>query len=561
MKPLLAALLFIVSIKGFAQCPTQPPTPNAFVTREPSTVQGTVVASATGAPLQSAWVALTALDECGFTVKSEDGIFKGITDAHGHFVIAGVPPAKYQFRAGKTGYLPGDYRLDGGPPKAVLNLRPGEKLDTVEFHLTRTAVILGRVTDETGEPIVGVEMDALVTGARMGDWALGDPSRTVVTNDLGEYRIIDLPPGSYYLSAIDSGSSAYGASTEYIWQRGERYANHLTMFYPNVSKSGEAQKIRLMAGQERRIDFKLPTVELLTISGRLLGADGTPPAPTKVKLRPQDPYCSGFVNFRYGVTTDAQGNFVIREVLPGKYVVSATVGERRDEEYWTEQRVEVAADDVSGLVLQLRKNPDLPGKVKGPGRPKLDFQKMSVWLESPTRGEPNYNGHWAHEIQKDGTFTIPKVRHTTLRLNVYPMPSGWYLRSAFFGKQNVLKDGLNLSDSDSHESLKLTFSPAAGRIEGVVLRGDDPAYGAVVRIFPEPENPNNTGLYGEGRADEDGHFVFDGVVPGRYRVVAYASERTDGDGGSPYDDSVSASIIVAKKKSKTLNLKLPRREE
>jgi hypothetical protein len=563
MKPLLAALLFIVTTKGSAQCPTQQPTPNASVKAETCTVQGTVAAVATGAPLKSAWVALTAVrpeDECPKKVTREEGIFKGITDAHGHFVIAGIPAGEYQFRAGKTGYLPGDYCLGGRPPKATLMLHPGEKLDTVEFRLSRTALILGRVTDETGEPIVGVEMDAVVTGARTGDWVLEDPSRIVVTNDLGEYRINDLPPGSYYLSAIDSGSNAYMTSDEHIWQMGKRYANHLTMFYPNVTKSSEAQKIRLSAGQERRIDFSLPTVKLLIISGRLLGADGKPAPKTKVMLRSQDPSSSGFVNFRHGVTTDAQGSFVIREVQPGSYVVTATVGEKGEEEYWTEQRVEVAADDVSGLVMQLRKNLALSGKMKSAGGPKLDFQKMSVWLEPPTRDELAYHGAWA-EIQKDGTFTIPRVRPRTQRITVYPMPDGWYLCAAFFGKQNVLNDGLNLSASDSHESLKLTFSPTAGRIEGVALRGDDPAYDAVVRIFPEPANPNNTGLYGEGRADEDGHFVFDSVVPGRYRVVAYASERTDGDGGSPYDDSVSASVIVAKKKSKTLNLKLPRREE
>ena len=559
MKPLLNALLFIVSIKGFAQCPTQQPMPNAPMKPETCAVQGTVVAVATGAPLKSAWVALTAVDECGFRVTTEGGIFKGITDANGRFVIPGVPPGEYQFRAGRTGYLPGDYRLGGRPPKARLVLHPGEKLDKVEFHLTRAALVLGRVTDETGEPIVGVEMNALVTGVRTGDRVLGDPSRFVVTNDLGEYRINDLPPGSYYLSAIDSGSSAFMTSTEFIWQRGQRYANHLTMFYPNVTKSSEAQKIRLGAGQERHIDFSLRTVKLLTISGRLLGADGKPPAPTKVMLRPQDPYSMPLRDFRFGVTTDAQGNFVIREVLPGSYVVSATVGERRDEEYWTEQRVEVARDDVSGLVLQLRKNPTLSGKMKAAGGPKLDFQKMHVWLE-PGRDDPSYLGAWA-KIQKDGTFTIPKVRPTTLRVTVYPVPDGWYLRSASFGKQNVLEDGLNLSDSDSQESLELTFSPAAARIEGVVLRGDDPAYDAVVRLFPEPANPNNTRLYQEASADEDGHFDFDSVVPGRYRVVAFANERTDGDGGSPYDDSVSASVVVAEKGSKTLNLKLPRREE
>lgn len=308
--------------------------------------------------------------------------------------------------------------------------------------------------------------------------------------------------------------------------------------------------------QERQIDFSLRTVKLLSISGRLLGADGKPAAQVTVNFRPQDPYSSDTaLNLRrYGFITDSKGNFVIREVLPGSYVVSATVGE---EEYWTEQRVEVAGDDVSGLVLQLKKDLALSGKAKVTGGSQLDFQKLSVSMHS-TALDPSYTAALA-DVGKDGTFTIYGVRPKTNRLTVYPMPDGWYLRSAFFGKQNVLEYGLNLSDSDSHESLELTFSPTAGRIEAVVLRGNDPAYGAEVRIFPEPANPNNTGLYQEGPTHENGHIVFDSVVPGRYRVVAYASERTDGDGGSPFDDSVSASLTVAEKESKTVNLKLPRR--
>jgi hypothetical protein len=297
---------------------------------------------------------------------------------------------------------------------------------------------------------------------------------------------------------------------------------------------------------------------LLSISGRLLGADGKPAAQVRVDFRPQDPYSSdaAFNLRRWGFTTDAQGNFVIREVLPGSYVVSATV---REEQYWTEQRVEVAGDNVSGLVLQLRKYLALSGRAKITGAAKLDFQKLRVSMGS-TALDPSYIGAWA-DVGKDGTFQIYGVRPTLQRVGVYPMPDGWYLRTAFFGKQNVLEDGFNPSASDSHESLELTFSPTAARIEGVVLRGDDLAYDAVVRLFPEPANPNSTGLYQEARADEDGRFDFDSVVPGRYRVVAYASERTDGDGGSPYDDSVSASVVVAEKESKTLNLKLPRREE
>ena len=554
MKQLLIALLFIVSMNCSAQDSSLKP--------EPCTVQGTVMAADTRAPLKSAWVALRAVPPEDQSSKPgpEDGLFKEITDANGHFVINGVPPGRYQFRAGKTGYLPGDYRLDGGSPKATLVLHPGEKLDKVEFRLSRTAVIMGRVTDETGEPIAGVYLEADSAGTRMEDTVLHDPFRFAVTNDLGEYRINDLPPGSYYFSATDSGTSVWGKWSS--WSE-DRYANHLTIYYPDATKNSEAQKLRLGAGQERRVDFSMRTVKLLSISGRLLGADSKPAAQVTVDFRPQDPYSSiaAFYLRRFGVTTDANGDFVIREVLPGSYVLSVTVvsAALNEEEFWTEKQIEVGGDNVSGLVLQLRKDLPLSGKMNAKGGRKFDFQRLNIWLAAG-RIDPTNPGTWP-KIKKDGRFTIPRVRPTTLRLTVYTLPKGWYLRSAFFGKQDVLKDGLNLSDSDSHESLELTFSPAAGRIEGMVLRGDDPAYDAVVRVFPEPANPNNTGLYRGGTAEEDGHFAIDNVAPGLYRVVAYPSERTDGDGGSPYDDSVSASVIVAEKESKTLSLKLPRKEE
>ncbi len=204
MKPLIIALLFIVSMNSSAQDSSLKP--------EPCTVQGIVTAVATRAPLKSARVALRAVPPEDQSSKQGpgDGLFKEITDANGHFIINGVPPGKYQFSAGRTGYVPGDYCLDGGPPKATLVLQPGEKLDKAEFRLSRTAVIMGRVTDETGEPIAGVYMEADSAGTRMGDRFLHDPFRIAVTNDLGEYRINDLPPGSYYFSATDSGTSVQG---------------------------------------------------------------------------------------------------------------------------------------------------------------------------------------------------------------------------------------------------------------------------------------------------------------------------------------------------------------
>ena len=77
-------------------------------------------AAATRAPLESAWVALTAVSSESSGEMTEDGLFKAITDLDGHFEITGIPAGKYQFRAGKVGYPSGDCRLEGGPPKATL---------------------------------------------------------------------------------------------------------------------------------------------------------------------------------------------------------------------------------------------------------------------------------------------------------------------------------------------------------------------------------------------------------------------------------------------------------
>jgi hypothetical protein len=63
--------------------------------------------------------------------------------------------------------------------------------------------------------------------------------------------------------------------------------------------------------------------------------------------------------------------------------------------------------------------------------------------------------------------------------------------------------------------------------------------------------------------DEDAHFVMNDIAPGGYRVVAYASEKTDGTGddGSSCADPVSACIIMVEKEFKNLNFKPPQKED
>lgn len=565
IKPLSLTLALIAAVGISAQDAAKQPAQEPSAKVETCTVQGTVVAAATGSLLKSAWVTLSVplKDPTTYSLEqlSKGPSFKEITDANGHFVINGIPAGKYEFHAGKSGYVSQDYRADGGPPQATLELKPGEKLNKVLFRLAKAAVIIGRITDEAGEPVTGVEIDALAAGMRVTEsWDLTNPGRLAVTNDLGEYRLYDLPPGGYYLVATDSGFTDFMSTLKMDPMRGRRHRNHPTIYYPGVTRGSEAQKVRVKGGEETHIDFSLRTEKFLIVSGQVRGPDGEP-TEARVALGPRNLSPVAAMNDEAEISTDAQGNFVFKEVLPGSYVVSAFIygTPGAGEEYWAGQSVEADGGDVSGLILELRQPLKISGRVIATPGSKVNFQGGRIWLD--TDGRSHLVGAWP---EKDGTFTIDKVMPATLFLSVPALPPGWYVRSAFFGKQNVLEDGLNLVGVDTGASLEITLSPGAAQIEGVVLNGDTPVLGAIVRLFSERSKQHQRTQFNiqgtetaSQRTDQDGHFVIKDIAPGKYRVLAFANENDD-EGSPP---SAGDSIDLAEKESKTLQFKLPKKQE
>src|SRR6266852_1373667 len=137
MKPPSLTLTLIAAVGISAQEPAKQPAQEPSAKVETCTVQGTVVAAATGSLLKSAWITLSVplKDPTTYSLEqiNKGPSFKKITAANGHFVINSVPAGKYEFHAGKSGYVSQDYRADGGPPQATLELKPGEKLDKVLF--------------------------------------------------------------------------------------------------------------------------------------------------------------------------------------------------------------------------------------------------------------------------------------------------------------------------------------------------------------------------------------------------------------------------------------------
>jgi hypothetical protein len=123
-----------------------------------------------------------------------------LADSSGRFYVVGLGGGDYSINATKTGYFDGAYgqRRPGGDG-LPLSMLEHQWVPDVKIALWRPAVIGGTITDESGEPLIGVRVEALRKQYQGGALQLV-PWMTTVTNDQGDYRLAKLQPGDYVIS-------------------------------------------------------------------------------------------------------------------------------------------------------------------------------------------------------------------------------------------------------------------------------------------------------------------------------------------------------------------------
>ena len=224
----------------------------ALYAQAPSTIEGVVRDSTTGAPME------------GVTIYLSQGPLKrasAMTDSQGQFTLETKETGRLRVYPLKNGYIfarPSQKRAPA-QPGVWIQLSAGDHVKGLELNMAKPAVISGRVLDAKGNPIVGTAVSVGLMrytyrddGTRELNWvpgiefpgpagANGAPgaSGTSVSfmrmNDRGEFRLYDLPPGEYYLRVSDFGG-AIGSSRFY--------------FYPGVSDETKAVPISVSSGDD-----------------------------------------------------------------------------------------------------------------------------------------------------------------------------------------------------------------------------------------------------------------------------------------------------------------------
>ena len=500
-----------------------PPRDNPTAATGTAKITGRVVAADTGTPIRRAQI----------NINSRDAQFNRnvTTDSEGRYELASLPAGRYRLFVSKAGFVALEYGqarpFEAGKPIDII----GEQvLDKIDFSLPRGSAITGRITDEFGDPVTDVQVQALRYQLVNGERQLVDAGRMAQTDDLGAYRIFGLMPGDYVIRA-SMRPIMQGPRTAETEQTG-----YPGTYYPGVADVSQAQTVTAGLGQElSSIGFPLVPARLSRISGTVMGSDGRPLTGAMVMIRARGAGLGALrMNFIGGGGNQVRpdGSFQLTNVPPGDYVLDVQQRPQNMRNLqdlslaqleFASMPVSVGGGDIDNLTLVTTPGVTVSGKVvfQGQAPPKSGMQVMAVppsGGSSPIGMLINAKALGAGRVAQDGTFELRGLSGPQM-IRVQGLPTGWALKS-------VTLDGIDVSDApydfkpgNSVTGLLITLTDRLSEITGNVRdgRGQQLADYVIVAFSEDPKLWGAQSRFVQTtRPNQNGTFSIKGLPPGRY---------------------------------------------
>jgi hypothetical protein len=223
--PLRSVVLVALAAVGLQVIPTRD---SGVAAQGVATIKGRVVDATTKAPLAGARVRLSGSSPRGPV----------LTDSAGAFVFNGLPAGTYSFDIERNGYLPAswpDVSKWIRRQEARITLAATDNLENVTLPIERGGVVAGKVMSATGEPMSGAQVSLVRVVPPIY-------TRIGTTNDLGDYRVADLPPGRYVLRA-QLRTATYNPPDTPL-------SGLLPTYYPGTLQRGDARELVVGRGGE-----------------------------------------------------------------------------------------------------------------------------------------------------------------------------------------------------------------------------------------------------------------------------------------------------------------------
>ena len=505
--PILAAVLLSGVIAQSGPQPTAPPKPSAVL-------RGRVTAADTGRPLRRAQIAAS--------IPGVQTRHTTSTNVRGEFELRDLPAGRYTVTVTRSGYLPWEYgRRHPGEPGTPIDLGEAETRDKLDFSLPRASTISGRIIDETGEAVAGVNVFVMRPEFFRGRRRLTPISSAFRTDDTGQYRIIGLQPGDYFVMATLRETWTTGGEKKQVF-------GYAPTFFPGTPTAADATRVRVAAGKDApNTDIALIPMTAATISGVAVRADGSPIPGATVSLGQNvaGPTFQSFGSIA-SARVEPDGTWRFRDIAPGEYDLSVTWTAPDGARESGSMKVTVAGEDIDGLSLVTEGPISVTGDVVTDDGTPLPTSngRLRVVVEhiGPDKAPVQVPSGSENGVVTDaGTFTYSTTRGRAI-VQVWALPKGWAIKSVEAAGQDTADGVIEVSGSQKFEGVRVVITQSFPAVSGTTTDAQGKSVDGIVAIFPA-DDKRWLGVAGNirwTRSDQYGRFRLETVAPGEYLAAA-----------------------------------------
>jgi len=462
------------------------------------TLRGTVINSVTGEAIRGALVQIYF-----------NGQSSMLTGPDGKFQFPGLPPGQSTIMVRKPGFFSED---DFEPSARGQHLAAtGPNSSPVVLKLVPEGVIYGHISEEDGEPIEGLPVELLAQHLQNGK-KIWDRRPQAVTDEDGNFRIAELQPGDYYLSAGPSRNPVTRPA-----QLSQSGAQGIPLvYYPVGSELAAAAPIPITPGKRVEINLTLAPQPFYRVSGSINGY--APGQPVNLQLRNSAgiplPY-----NWRFD---SANGSFRINGVPVGAYTLHAEASDGRRNSLTATVPLTVNAE-LSGLHLILLPTVTIPIRMSviasRTGAERFWEQKnyFPAYVQLVARNAGLFELRYgSQQVGERGAASLEVQNIAPGTYSVEINPNGpLYVQSAMSGTTNLLESDLSVAPGSSPQPIEITLRDDVAFLSGTVSLENQPLSATILAFSEHASAPPRIQPTYSG-----GNFQLSSLPPGTYKILA-----------------------------------------
>jgi len=458
------------------------------------------------------------------TLVSADGAdgARAVTDADGRYRFTDLKSGKYVLSGAPEEHHSTYLRQRFGEPNPAprfesrarpnIEIKPGEHLTGIDMALSRALAIEGRVTDPWDDPMSNVPVR--VTGADGQDHGI-----RAHTDDLGQFRVYSLAPGRYRVCAdLESHADPSAPDTAVL----------VRTCHPSSLVEREATDVVLTSQDASGIDIRVQRIGARSITGIVVDAAAAPAVGVIVV---------GYSlewNGGSAVGTVQGGEFVLKGLAPGRYVVKASFGELKPWDPPTREPdvgyapVDVSGGDAHGVTVMLSRPKRVAGRLVFEGTPAPRGRLGIVVHTTPAYQRLASSENWRGvAVQDDSTFELKSLYRLPLLVAVRGLPDGWVMQSVRYDGRDITHVPTDFGSPSPAAALEIITT---NRVARPSVRVEDERGNPAIsfRVVAVPEERTKWefafAVSAADRVPQEGIIKLDAMLPGRYVLAAVPPE-------------------------------------